>query len=59
MDEGKFNRIDALLPQAEQEELNQLRRDQFNGNDWTEAKRTRLLELQEKANAVQEQRRIK
>jgi len=43
---------EALLPLELQEELNGLRQDQIDGHDWTEAKRTRLLELQEMADTA-------
>lgn len=51
-----FNSVTALLPEAEQLELNELRRDQINGRDWTEEKRTRFLELSKKEEVVKEQR---
>ncbi len=58
--EGNFNATDALLPQAEQAELNALRKIQADFNrtaEWTTGKKDRFLELQGKEDLAKKARK--
>ncbi|OHA88739.1 MAG: hypothetical protein A3C70_03230 [Candidatus Zambryskibacteria bacterium RIFCSPHIGHO2_02_FULL_43_14] len=52
-----FDYSESLLPPTEQEELNQLRREQIDGINWTSEKRARFLELSNKEEVVRAERR--